>query len=191
MPEWCSARHVQCPTCAVPDMNDARAERSPKSAMPERCSGRWEQTTKAKADQRQRQIMIQRGRAENDIRAIIWRDGSNGNVLFMTSSPTFRKVSHPDRLLSLQAFITLLPRTIIRTGAPTESLNTPIIQSPLRYRLADVHFEDVAIVCSSKARGLIRTGQLHPIRHRSGERVSKTVAMHIVTDFISRHWYRL
>jgi hypothetical protein len=35
MPEWCSARRVQCPTCAVPDMYDARHVRCPTCTMPD------------------------------------------------------------------------------------------------------------------------------------------------------------
>jgi hypothetical protein len=80
----------------MPDLNDARNERCPKGAMPERRGGRWEQTSKATADQRQRQIMIQRRRAKYDIRAIPWTDGSNGNVLFMTGrGASYEQTSKP------------------------------------------------------------------------------------------------
>jgi hypothetical protein len=84
VPDMCSARHERCPTCTMPDMYDARDERCPKGTMPERCGGRCEQTSKAEADHRQQQMMIQRRRAKNDNRAVIRTDGLNGKVLFMT-----------------------------------------------------------------------------------------------------------
>jgi hypothetical protein len=88
MPERCKARKVQCPKGAMPERCNARKVQCPKGAMPQRCGGRREQTSQAQVDQRQRQIMIQRRRAKNDIRAVIWTDGLNGHVpVYNNSSP--------------------------------------------------------------------------------------------------------
>jgi hypothetical protein len=65
MPEWCSARSVQRPTCTMLDLHGARDERCPRRTMPEMNDVRKVQCPKAAAAGRSRQVRRRRIKDNN------------------------------------------------------------------------------------------------------------------------------